>query len=109
VHLISSLRDVAAPGNATLAEALTAVEQELAAIRDEGPPEGSRSTETRRERELELVKSLPELIKTGDGLSDYGRRSVDYLYARRASKLIETASLAEVEDFLVQRPAVKQD
>ena len=108
--LLSRLKNVATNTNELLNHALERAERELAEIRNEGPQEGGGSSSFDEDKKkLNAIKSLPELAAASDGVASYGRRHVDYSYARRATDLLETASLAEVETFLKERPIVLED
>ncbi|MEX2499481.1 MAG: ATP-binding protein [Wenzhouxiangellaceae bacterium] len=108
--LLSRLKDVATDKNELLDHALERAERELAEIRNEGSREGAASSSfDENEKKLKTIETLPALVAASDGISSYGRRNVDYLYARRATDLLETASLAEVESFLDERPIVLED
>ena len=108
--LLSHLKKVSSNENDTLDRALERAERELADIRNEGSREGeSSSSYDESEKKLEQIQSLPALAAANDGVAQYGRRHVDYSYARRASELIETASLDELVAFLDERPIVLED
>ena len=96
--------------NDTLDLALERAERELANIRNEGSREGgSSSSYEESEKKLKQIQSLPALAAANDGVERYGRRRVDYSYARRASELLETASLDELMSFLDERRIVLED
>ncbi|MES9874197.1 MAG: hypothetical protein ABW146_13855 [Candidatus Sedimenticola sp. 6PFRAG7] len=110
VALLSHLEKVSSSGNDTLDHALEQAERELTDIRDDGSHKGgSSSSYDESERKLKQIKSLPALAAANDGVAQYGRRQVDYSYARRASELLETASLDELVAFLDDRPIALED
>lgn len=110
VALLSHLKKVSSSENDTLDRALERVERELNDFRNEGPREGgSTSSYDESEKKLKQIQSLPALAAANDGVAQYGRRHVDYSYARRASELLETASLNELVAFLDERPIVLED
>lgn len=106
---LSHLKNVSASENDTLDRALERAERELAGLRDEGPREGGSSSYDESEKKLKQIQSLPALAAASDGVAQYGRRHVDYSYARRATELLETASLDELVAFLDERPIVLED
>lgn len=55
------------------------------------------------------LESLPALAAASDGVASYGSEHVDYFYARRATDLLETASLTDLETFLNDRPIALAD
>lgn len=106
---LSSLK-MASNGKDTLDRALERAERELSDIRDEGPREGgSSSSYDESERKLKQIQSLPELVATSDGVAQYGRRHVVYSYARRATELLETASLDDLVVFMDKRTIILDD
>jgi hypothetical protein len=106
----SELKKVSVSENDMLDRAIERAERELSDIRDEGPREGrSSSSYDEIEKKLEQIQSLPALVSASDGIAQYGRRHVDHFYARRASKLLETASLEDLMSFLDERPIVLED
>jgi len=108
--LLSHLKKVSISENGTLDCALERAEHELRDIRDEGPSEGGSSSPfDESEKALKQIQSLPALVAVSDGVAQYGRRHVDYSYARRASELLETTSLDELVVFLNERPIVLED
>lgn len=108
--LLSHLKKVSVKESDTLDRALERAEHELSDIRDEGPREGgSSSSYDESEKKLKQVQSLSALAAANDGVAEYGRRHVDYSYARRASQLLETASLDELVAFLDKRSIVLED
>ena len=108
--LLRHLRKVSHKESDTLDLALDRAESELAAIRNDGSKKGgSSSSYEESEKKLKQIQSLSALATASDGVEEYGRRRVDYLYARRASELLETASLDELMAFLDKRPIVLED
>ena len=108
--LLSHLKKVSSSESDALDHALERAEHGLADIRDEGPREGgSSSSYDEAEKKLKQIQSLPELVAANDGVAQYGSRHVDYSYARRASELLELASLDELVAFLDERPIVLED
>ncbi|NTU50153.1 MAG: hypothetical protein HGA87_04595, partial [Desulfobulbaceae bacterium] len=110
VVLLKHLEKVSSIENNALDCALERAERELTNIRDEGPREGrSSSSYDESEKNLKQIKSLPALVEAGDGVAQYGSGYVDYSYARRASEVLEIASLDELMVFLEKRPIVLED
>ena len=108
--LLSHLKKVSSSENDILERALERAERELANIRNEGSQEGeSSSSYDESEKKLAQIQSLPALAAANDGVAQYGKRHVDYSYARRASELLETASLEELRAFLDERPILLED
>ena len=108
--LLSGLKQASSNKNDTLDLALKRAECEFADIRNEESREGTSSSSYEgSENKLKQIQSLPELAAANDGVVQYDRRSVDYFYARRASELLETASLVELVAFLDERPIVLED
>jgi len=107
--LLSHLKKVSSTENDALDRALERAQQ-LTDIRDEGPREdGSSSSYDDSKKKLKQIQSLPALAAANNGVAQYGRRHVDYSYARKASELLETASLNELLAFLDKRPIVLKD
>ena len=108
--LLSHLKKVSSIKTNTLNRALERAESELNDISDEEPREGrSLSSYDETEKKLKQIQSLPELAAANDGIAKYGKSHVDYAYVRKASKLLETASLDELMAFLDERPIVLED
>lgn len=55
-----------------------------------------------------IATSLHELIKEGEGKSDY-EDGVDYSYARAAESLTAASTKVEIESFIVARPHLEKD
>lgn len=110
VALLSHLKEVSSNKNDTLDRALERAECELANIRNEGSRESESSSPYEESaKKLKQIQSLPALAAENDGVEQNGRRRVDYSYARRASELLETASLDELIAFLDERPIALED
>ncbi|ODB95246.1 hypothetical protein A3197_18000 [Candidatus Thiodiazotropha endoloripes] len=110
VSLLSNLKQVSSEGEYFIEQALNRAKHELAGVRDEGNRErAASSTDDEAERTLEDATTLSELVSASDGADLWGGRGVDYSYARRASKLVETASLEELLSFLDERSLVLND
>lgn len=108
--LLSHLKKVYFDENDALDHALERAERELDNIRNEGSQESGTSSSYEESKEkLEQIQSLPALAAADDGVAQFGRKHVDYSYARRASELLETASLEELMVFLDERPIVLED
>jgi len=109
VTMLSKLKDVSTTQNEELLQALDRVEYDFRNIRTKEGSNASSSSIDKRKQEFDKALSLAELIEAGDGISEYKAEHVDYLYAARASKLIQMASLPEIEMFLEKRPILKED
>lgn len=109
-ELLSHLKEVSQNKSATLDLALERAECEVANIHNEGLRERETSSSyDEYDKNLKQIPSLPELASAYDGVEQYGRTRVDYFYARRASELLETASLNELTEFFAERPIVLED
>ncbi|MDB4223955.1 ATP-binding protein [Granulosicoccus sp.] len=107
--LLSHLKKVCSSENNALDQSKIRADRELKDIRKEGLEDGSSSSYTESEKKLEQIQTLHALTAASDGVEDYGIKQVDYLYARRASELLQTASMAELLTFLDSRPIVLED
>jgi len=107
--LLSHLKKTVLTQNNILNRALERSDRELTDVRNEGSDKQRSSSHSESEKKLEKFQSLSELVLESDGIEGYGGRGVGYFYARKATKLLATASQGELITFLDERPIILED